>query len=201
MIVIGLTGGIASGKSTVARLLGERGARVIDADILGHRAYEPGSGAHAAVAAAFGPDVVAADGRIDRKALGSRVFGKPEELERLTGIVWPEIHRLARNEIDEIARQEPNAIIVLEAAVLLEAGWENLVDEIWVTIVDRKTAIARAVARGGLDEEAAGARIDSQLSNHERETRARVVIENAGDLKDLELQVDEAWQALCERRS
>ncbi|MBW2394056.1 MAG: dephospho-CoA kinase [Deltaproteobacteria bacterium] len=201
MIVIGLTGGIASGKTTVARLLGERGARVIDADRLGHRAYEPGCDAHTAVAAAFGDDVIAADGTIDRKALGSKVFGKPDQLKRLTAIVWPEIRRLAGNEISEIARQDPNAIIVLEAAVLLEAGWESLVDEIWVTIVDRKTAIARAVERGGLDEEAAGARIDSQLSNDERQARAQVVLENAGDLSALDARVEEAWLGLRERTS
>lgn len=199
MIVIGLTGGIASGKSTVARLLADRGARVIDADLLGHQAYEPGSDAHAAVAEAFGPDVVASDGRIDRKALGGKVFGNPGQLDRLTGIVWPEIHRLARQELDTITREAPNAVVVLEAAVLLEAGWEDLVDELWVTVVDRATAVARAVARGGLDEEAAGARIDAQLSNSEREARARVVIDNAGDLAALEKRVDEAWHALSER--
>lgn len=201
VIVIGLTGGIASGKSTVARLLADRGAQVIDADLLGHQAYEPGSDAHADVAEAFGPGVVASDGRIDRKALGSKVFGNPALLDRLTGIVWPEIHRLARQELDTIAREAPNAIVVLEAAVLLEAGWEDLVDELWVTVVDRATAVARAAARGGLDEEAAGARIDAQLSNSERETRARVVIDNAGDLAALEKRVDEAWHALSERAS
>ncbi len=201
MIVIGLTGGIASGKTTVARLLGDRGARVIDADRLGHRAYEPGREAHAAVAEAFGPDVVAADGTIDRKALGGKVFGKSDQLKRLTDIVWPEIRRLASDEISEIELANPNAIVVLEAAVLLEAGWESLVDEIWVTVVDRKTAIARAVERGGLDEAAAGARIDSQLPNDERRARAQVVIENGGDLPALEARVEEAWLDLGERIS
>ena len=201
MIVIGLTGGIASGKSTVARLLADRGARVIDADRLGHRAYQPGSAAHAAVAEAFGPDVVAADGHIDRKALGGKVFGRPDQLDRLTRIVWPEIRRLARQEIDRIAREAPDATVVLDAAVLLEAGWEDLVDEIWVTVVDRATAIARAVARGGLDEKSAGARLDAQLSSREREARARVVIDNTGDLTALEARVDEAWRSLAERTS
>ena len=98
MIVVGLTGGIASGKSTVARALALRGAHVIDADKLGHRAYEPGTRAHREVIATFGAEVRAADGTIDRAALGAKVFGKPAELKRLTDIVWPEIRRLAEAE-------------------------------------------------------------------------------------------------------
>ncbi len=199
MIVVGLTGGLASGKSTVARLLAARGARVIDADVLGHRAYEPGTDAHVAVAEAFGADVVGDGGRIDRKALGAKVFGRPEELDRLTGIVWPEIRRLAREEMGRLGAEDPNAVVVLEAAVLLEAGWEDLVDEIWVVRVDRETAVARAVARGGLDADAAAARIDAQLGDGERGARADVVIDNDGDEALLETRVDQAWQALRER--
>ena len=177
MIVVGLTGGIASGKSTVARALGERGAYVIDADVLGHRAYEPGTQAHREVQEAFGPEVVAADGSIDRKALGATVFGKPEALDRLTGIVWPEIRRLAQAEIDGCTAK----IVVLEAAVLLEAGWQDLVDEVWVVVVDPEVAVERAVARGGLDAEAVRSRLAAQLSNDERKAHATRVIDNGGD--------------------
>ncbi|MFM7119559.1 MAG: dephospho-CoA kinase, partial [Gammaproteobacteria bacterium] len=120
-MIIGLTGGIASGKSTASRFFAEQGAYVIDSDKLGHRAYEPGTGAFDAVARSFGPEVVGADGRIDRKVLGGKVFGKPEALKQLTDIVWPEIRRLTQIEIESALRADPDRIVVLEAAVMLEA--------------------------------------------------------------------------------
>jgi phosphopantetheine adenylyltransferase/dephospho-CoA kinase len=193
VIVVGLTGGIASGKSTVARELARRGARVVDADKLGHRAYEPGTRAHREVIAAFGADVRAADGTIDRPALGARVFGKPAELKRLTDIVWPEIRRLAEAEIAAIRASEPHAVVVLEAAVLFEAGWEPLVDEIWVAVVPRATAVQRAVARGGLTAAQVEARIDAQLANDERKKRAHVVLDNSGDEAALVRQLEAQW--------
>jgi len=193
VIVVGLTGGIASGKSTVARELARRGARVVDADKLGHRAYEPGTRAHREVIAAFGPELRAADGTIDRPALGARVFGKPAELKRLTDIVWPEIRRLAQAEIAVIRAAEPHAVVVLEAAVLFEAGWEPLVDEIWVAVVERATAVQRAVARGGLTAAQVEARIDAQLANDERKKRAHVVLDNSRDEAALVRQLDAQW--------
>ena len=193
MITVGLTGGIASGKSTVARELASRGARVIDADKLGHRAYEPGSEAHRQVIAAFGPEVRSPEGLIDRPALGAKVFGKPDQLKRLTDIVWPEIRRLAAAEIAAIRTEELSAVVVLEAAVLFEAGWEPLVDEIWVVMVDRDTAVARAVMRGGLSGEQAEARIEAQLTNAERKKRAHVVLDNSGDEAALVRQLDAQW--------
>ena len=199
MIVIGLTGGIASGKSTVARALGERGAHVIDADVLGHRAYEPGAAAYEGVVAAFGQDVVAEDGMIDRAALGQKVFGRPDELDRLTGIVWPAIRDLAEAEIAEVRAAGERDVVVLEAAVLLEASWEDLADEVWVTVVDRAIAVERAVARSGLAPEQVEARIDAQLSNEDRKARADVVIDNGGDEAALLARIDALWPALAER--
>jgi phosphopantetheine adenylyltransferase/dephospho-CoA kinase len=198
VIVVGLTGGIASGKSTVARELARRGARVIDADKLGHRAYEPGTQAHREVIAAFGPEVRAADGTIDRPALGARVFGKPDQLKRLTDIVWPEIRRLAETEIAAIRAAEPSAVVVLEAAVLFEAGWESLVDEIWVAFVERATAVQRAVARGGLTAAQVASRIDAQLSNEERKKRAHVALDNSGDEAALARQLDAQWPRVAQ---
>ncbi len=122
------------------------------------------------------------------------MFGKPSELKRLTDIVWPEIRRLARAEIAAIAARERDAVVVLEAAVLLEAGWEPLVDEIWVVLVDRATAVARAVARGGLDAAAVEARLDAQLSNSERAARADVVIDNSGTEAELVAKLDALWR-------
>lgn len=191
--VICLTGGIASGKSTAARFLKDQGAHVIDADVLGHRTYEPGSPAHAKVAAAFGPDVVGADGRIDRKALGAKVFGKPQELKRLTDIVWPAIRALAEEEIARVRAEGRTRVVVLEAAVLFEAGWDDVGDEVWVNVIDRENAIARATRRDNVPRETIERRIDAQLSNEERIRRADVVIDNNGTLEEMLAQLREHW--------
>ena len=196
LIVIGLTGGIASGKSTAARYLAGRGARMIDADKLGHRVYEAGRPAFDKVVAAFGQDIVGEDGEIDRRALGAKVFGSPEQLTRLTGIVWPEILAMARHEID-LAKAAGAAVVVLEAAVLLEANWQEDVDEVWVVTVEPETAIARASKRDGGDEAAVQARIDAQLSNAERVAVADVVIDNTGTEAQLLGKLDAQWQRLA----
>lgn len=196
MIVVGLTGGIASGKSTAARHLAARGAMVIDADKLGHRAYEPSRPAFAQVVAAFGEDIVNSDGEIDRKALGAKVFSEPDNLTRLTDIVWPEILSLAKQEI-AAARATGAAVVVLEAAVLIEAGWQREVDEVWAVTVEPEVAVARATARDGVDAAAVQARINAQLANAERSASANVVIDNAGSQGDLEDRLDREWQRLA----
>ena len=198
MHVIGLTGGIASGKSTVTSFFRERGIPVIDADILGHRTYDPGTETYQKVVETFGPEVVAPDGTIDRKVLGSKVFGKPDELKKLTDIVWPGIRRLASEQLAEF-EAAGNDIVVLEAAVLLEAGWEDLVDEVWVVVVDPEIAVQRLAARNGLDPDAARARIASQLTNEERIARGDVIIENNGTLEELNARIQQAWDSLQER--
>jgi phosphopantetheine adenylyltransferase/dephospho-CoA kinase len=193
--VIGLTGGIASGKSTVARFFRDHEIPVLDADVLGHRTYEPGTDTFAAVVAAFGQDLVAADGTIDRRVLGGKVFGKPDELKRLTDVVWPGIRKLASEALSEY-ETAGNHLVVLEAAVLFEAGWEDLVDEVWVVVVESEIAVERLAARNGLEPEAARARIASQLSNAERIARANVVIENNGTLEALGAAIEGAWKQL-----
>ena len=196
MRTIGLTGGIASGKSTAARVLGGLGAHGIDADALGHRVYEPGSPGFAAVVEAFGGDVVGADGGIDRGVLGGKVFGRPDEMRRLTDIVWPEIRALAEREIARLAERDPGGVAVLEAAVLLEAGWEDLVDEVWAVLVEPETAVARLAERNGLTREQALARIESQIDNAERRARADVAIENSGTLAEFEARIEGEWGRL-----
>jgi dephospho-CoA kinase len=193
-----LTGGIASGKSTVTTFFRERGIPVIDADLLGHRTYEPATDTHRKVIEAFGRDIVAADGTIDRKALGAKVFGKPAELKRLTDVVWPGIRRLASEALAEF-EAAGNSVVVLEAAVLFEAGWEDLVDEVWVVVVEPEIAVQRLASRNGLEPEAARARIASQLSNAERIARADVIIENNGTLEELMARITQAWETLQER--
>lgn len=195
MIVIGLTGGIAAGKSTVARLLAERGAVVVDADKLGHRVYVRGRPAFDKVVAAFGQDVVGDDGEVDRKALGTKVFGDAAQLKRLTDIVWPAILELAQAEL-ATARAADAKVAVLEAAVLIEANWQRAVDEVWAVETPPALAVARASARDGVDAAAVQARIDAQLSNAERAAHAQVVIENTGSPETLRAQVDARWQHL-----
>ena len=197
LIVIGLTGGIASGKSTVARHLAGRGAAVIDADKLGHRAYEPERPAYSKVVAAFGEDIVGDDGQIDRRALGGKVFGSSDNLTRLTDIVWPEILAMAKAEI-AVARSNGAAVVVLEAAVLLEADWQDEVDEVWVVTVPPAMALSRAAARDGIDASAVQARIDAQLTNAERTENADAVIDNSGTEAELLAAVDRQWARLQE---
>ena len=195
-MIIGLTGGIASGKSTVATTLQSWGAYVIDADKLGHRAYVKGTDAFHKVVAQFGEDIVGADGEVDRRALGAKVFGKGGSLKQLTDIVWPAIYDMAAAEIKQSLDSNPNTVVVLEAAVLIEAGWQSLVDEIWVTTVDPSTAIERASARDGVDADAVQARIDAQLSNAERTAEAAVVIDNSADEPQLLAQLENHWKNL-----
>lgn len=198
MLKIGLTGGIASGKSTVTTFFNDRGIPVIDADKLGHRTYEPGTDTFNAVIAAFGEELRAPDGTINRAVLGSKVFGKPEELKRLTDIVWPGIRKLATEELEKLAA-EGKSLAVLEAAVLFEAGWEDLVDEVWVVVVDPDSAVQRLALRNNLDEAAARARISSQLTNEERTSRATIVIENNGTMEDLTHAIEVEWDKLQPR--
>lgn len=194
--VICLTGGLASGKSTAARFLEEQGAHVIDADVLGHRTYEPGSPAHAQVVKAFGADVLAADGTIDRRVLGGLVFGTPAKLKKLTDIAWPAIRVLAEKEIAAVRAAGHTRVIVLEAAVLFEAGWQDLGDEVWAIVVEREVAIARAMQRDAIARPVVESRLDTQLSNMERIARAHVVIDNNGTPKEMLAQVRAHWERI-----
>ena len=198
MIVIGLTGGIASGKSTAAELLKALGAVVIDADRLGHRAYEPGSIGFEAVVNEFGHEIVSGDGTVNRLVLGGKVFGDPEQMQRLNAIVWPAIRRLAQEEIDECRRRGAE-VVVLEAALLIEAGWDDLADEIWVVSVKAERARARLKQRNGLPEDQAQARIDAQLSNRDRQQHADVKIDNSHTLEKFEKRIKAQWQKLQKR--
>lgn len=193
MKIVGLTGGIGSGKSTAARLLAQLGALVLDADRVGHEVYEPGSPGWQQVAAAFGQGVVAEDGRIDRKRLGSIVFSDPEELRRLNAIVHPLIRAALTSRVADIRRRSRPTAVVIEAAVLLEAGWDAMVDEIWLVVADRTSVVERIVLQRGLDATSVHARIAAQMSDEERRHKADVVIDNSGDFESLRDQVTSLW--------
>ena len=201
MRVLGLTGGIASGKSTAAERLKELGATVLDADRYGHRAYDKDSEGFHAVVNEFGHDIVGEDGEIDRRILGGKVFGAPDQLKRLTDIVWPVIRQFATAEINELREREPQTVIVLEAAVLIEAEWQDLADEVWVVHVEPAAAKKRLMDRNNLDADAAQARIDSQITNEERLGHADVDIANASTLKKFLAAIDTEWENLQGRIS
>ena len=193
MLTIGLTGGIGTGKSVVANLLVQQGASIIDADRLGHEAYTPHSEAWEAVVAAFGTDILTSEGEIDRRKLGGIVFADETQLERLNGIMHPLMakmveHRKAAFDSGGVA------VTVVEAAVLFEAGWDSLVDEVWTTHASESTVVQRLFERNGLDEAEARKRINSQMSATERNRRSDVVVDNSGDLTALEQTVKNLWK-------
>jgi len=190
---VGLTGGIGSGKSTVAAILADLGAFVIDADRVGHSVYLPGTPGWDQVVAAFGDGVVADDGTIDRKALGSIVFADSAQLERLNQIVHPLIRRGVRELVDAAVAGEPVRPIIVEAAVLIEAKWFDLVDEVWVVMAAPPTVIERVTASRGMQRGEVQARIDAQLGNDERRKVADVVIENDGSPEELRRLLSRLW--------
>jgi len=185
-VSIGLTGGIASGKSTVSKMLVELGADYIDADLVGHQIYQPGKEAWQEIIDTWGEDLLLPDQTINRQKLGAIVFSAPEALARLNQITHPRIKAELKKEIDLRKKSESDVkALVIEAAILIEANWHPLFDKIWVVITDEKTAIDRLAKSKGMTPEQARARIDAQLSNEERKKYADVVIENNGSLEEV----------------
>jgi dephospho-CoA kinase len=193
MRAIGLIGGIGAGKSVVRAELAAIGAEVIDADRVGHSVYEPGAPGFTAVVGAFGPDVVDAEGRIDRRRLGALVFADAAKLAQLNAIVHPLIRSEIERQLEELRREGRVLAAVVEAAILLEAGWDSLVDEIWLVVAGREKVIERLAAGRGLSAAEVEARLARQMSDAERRRRADVVIENDGSLEDLRARVRAAW--------
>ena len=193
MIVIGLTGGIASGKSTVSQMLSELGATVIDADKVGHEAFRPHSDAWRDLVATFGSGILGQDEEIDRGKLAAIVFDDPKALEQLDRIMHPLMYRVVEQRIEALRRQQVE-VVVLEAALLIEANWTDLIDQVWVTVAPESDVIDRLRSQKGFTEEQARARINSQMSIAERSKCADVVIENDSDLDTLRGRVEGLWQ-------
>src|SRR5262245_55859390 len=194
--IVGLTGGIGSGKSTVSAMLAALGARVIDADQVGHDVYRPGTEGFRRVVDAFGAGVVAPDGRIDRRALGAIVFADAAARARLNAIVHPLIAAEVARRLEAARAEGHRAPLVVEAAILLEAGWRPLVDRLWVVSVERDTAAARLLASRALGDAEVQRRMDAQMPDAERQRVADVVIENSGTLEALRARVEQAWREL-----
>lgn len=194
--VIGITGGIGSGKSTASQILAELGAEVIDADKVGHKIYLPDTPAWREIVAAFGEQVLAADRTIDRSKLGPVVFADPKALQTLNGITHGKIYAFIQGQIDYIRQKQAAQVLVVEAAILLEAGWQSLVEQLWVVTASVDVVIARLKAYKNFTEEQARARIAAQLSNDERMAQADRVIWNDHGLPELRQAVEDAWQSL-----
>ncbi len=193
--VIGLTGGIGSGKSTVASFLSELGATIIDSDKIGHEVYQPNTEVWRQIVKSFGEQILTRDNTIDRKKLGEIVFDCPELLKKLTNLVHPAIFQIVTNRIEE-ARKQGIEVVVLEGAVLFESGGDRLMDEVWTVAMDKDNVIRRVTARSGLSEGQICSRIQTQMSDAERIRRADVVIYNDGTLENLRVKVKELWDKL-----
>ena len=198
MKVIGLTGGIGSGKSTVSRFLAELGAVILDVDRVGHEALKPDTEIWRQVVAAFGRQILTPAGDIDREKLGERVFGNPESLARLNRIMHPQMYEIVSAQLDDYRRQGMD-VVVLEAPLLIEVGWASSVDEVWVTVAPEATVLNRLEAQKGLSRQQALTRIHSQLSSEERIRHADVVINTDCDLDELKTRVGEVWWGLQSR--
>jgi len=195
-IVIGLTGGIGSGKSTVSSFLARLGAVVLSADEIGHEAFRPHTETWQEVVNAFGEEILKAGGEVDRQKLSDIVFNDAEALARLNQIMHPRMHGIAEKRIEEI-KQQGAEVAVLEAPLLVEANWLDLVDRVWVTAATEATVVGRLCHRSGLSEAQALARINSQLPSEERIKYADEVIDTSGTLSEVEARVKELWGKLC----
>ncbi|WP_448613056.1 dephospho-CoA kinase [Modestobacter sp. URMC 112] len=189
MVRIGLTGGIGSGKSTVAALLAERGARVVDADRIAREVLEPGTPGLAAVVAEFGAGVLAADGSLDRAALAGVVFADPAARARLDAVVHPLVRARAA---EAVAAAPPDAVVVQDVPLLVETGQAGSYDLVLVVETDPEVRVQRLVARG-LSADDARARMASQATDEQRRAVADVVLRNDGDHAGLAAQVDRFW--------
>ncbi|MBU6281925.1 dephospho-CoA kinase [bacterium] len=196
MRVVGLVGGIGSGKSTVAAMLAELGALVIEADAIGHGIYRAGTPGFDAVVRAFGAGVVGEDGEIDRRRLAPIVFGDPARLAELNAIVHPRIRAEIERRIEDARAAGRVRAVAVEAAILIEAGWRDLVDLVWVVVAPRERIVERLASGRGIDRADAEARMRRQMSDEERRAAADLVIENDGGLEDLRGAVARAWKGL-----
>ncbi len=198
MYVIGLTGGIGSGKTTVSDMLRAKGASIVYADQIGHEVYQPGTPVWEQVVRAFGRQVLGKDDQIDRRKLGQVVFSEPGALDRLDAITHPPMRQAMIEKLEELRRRGA-PVVVLEAALLIEAGWADLADEVWVTVVDPDEGARRSMERSGLSREQAEARIAAQLPNAERIKHAQVIIDTNCSLAEVARRVDELWEDLTAR--
>jgi dephospho-CoA kinase len=197
-LLVGLTGGIATGKSTVTGMLASPSVRVVDADALAREVVEPGTPAHARIVAEFGKGVLQPDGRLDRARLGEIVFPDPDRRKRLEAITHPAIRARFEQIMADLERQGFDGILIWDAALLVESGGHNKMDKVVVVTTDPATQLARLMARDGSTEEAARARTASQMPLAVKARVADYVIDNSGSREETEARVREVYRALLE---
>lgn len=196
---IGLTGGIATGKSTVSRLLEARGVRIVDADVIARDVMNPGQPLLAAVAARFGPEFLLPEGGLDRRRMAEHIFNRPEERQALNAIVHPAIRAEIRRQVDAHEAADPQAIVAADIPLLYESGLEDLYEKIVVVYVPRPVQLTRLMERDKLTPEQAEGRLNAQLDIEDKKRRADYVIDNAGSPEDTERQVDRLLESLRAR--
>lgn len=195
-MIIGLTGNIASGKSTVARYLEDLGAAVIDTDQLARQIVLPGTPALKEIFDSFGPGILHNDGTLDRKKLGSLIFKDPASRQRLEQITHPRIETELEHQISYIRDRDPEKVIVLQIPLLIEAGWQHRVDQVWLVLIAEEEQLKRLMQRDKLTREQACDRIASQMPQEQKIPYAHVIINNNGTPEDVRQQVIEAWHNL-----
>jgi dephospho-CoA kinase len=198
MLLVGLTGNIGSGKSTVAQILSEHGATIVDADVLARRAVELGTPAYDKIVARWGTSILSADGRLDRAALRRVVFSDHDQLEELNAIVHPEVERL-RSRLVELARGRGDLLVVCDIPLLFERHMTDTVDVIILVDASRALRLERLVQDRGLSETEAMEMIAAQMPAELKRARADFVIDNEGTLGQLERRVHDVWTSLSER--
>jgi len=196
MKIIGLTGGIASGKSTVSSMLKYLGALVIDADLIARRIVEPGGKALYDIIKEFGTSVLKSDGTLNRKALGKIVFSYPEKLKVLNDITHPRIRDMIGDRINQIRLDNEDGVVIIDAAVLIESGMNEFVEEVWLVYVDYKTQVERLIRRDNISFQEADARIKSQLPVEDKMMLSNKIIDNTKDVEYTREQVNNLWNNL-----
>lgn len=199
MPLIALTGGIASGKSTIARRLAEHGAIVVDADQIVRDVQAAGSPVLQQIAEAFGNGVITAEGALDRAALGAKVFGEPDLLARLNGIVHPTVRAESQRRFEEAHAADPSSVVVYDVPLLVEARVDDPWDLIVVAHAPVSERLRRLVELRGMDEHAAQERIDAQVSDDRRLAIADVVIDTSGTIEETRAQADALWERVRAR--
>jgi dephospho-CoA kinase len=196
MLLVGLTGGIGSGKSLVAQMFKQLGVHLIDADELAHWVVEPGQPALKRIVESFGPEILNPDRTLDRAKLGRLVFDHPEKRELLNSLVHPYVFMEEERRRKEIAQKDPKAIVMFDAALLIETGSYQLMDKVILVTIDRRKQISRIMRRDGLSREEAVKRIDAQMPQSKKKSKADYIIDGGQTLKAVEDQVRRIYEEL-----
>ncbi|WHY21128.1 dephospho-CoA kinase [Paenibacillus sp. G2S3] len=195
-MIIGLTGGIASGKSTVSALLVSKGARLVDADVIAREVMLPGHEVLAAAVKQFGSEILSPDGTLNRGKLGDIVFQDPAALQALNNLTHPAIRREIKDRMNSMEEEDPKKLIIVDIPLLFESGLESMFHEILVVYVPREVQIARLMERNGLSLEQAEARLNAQMDIEAKRNKADYIIDNSGELAHTEQQVAVLWDRL-----